>query len=296
MNENGAMHYNDFRRMLFHLGLTHREHEAECVFEYFCKGTPQMLYVSDLLEELLPEPSPKRMAVIQQAWRAIDPEGRGEVDMPDLVAQFDARGNPDVQAGRKSVEACRREIMDHFRANNDVVFPNSEFTLEEAHAGRRRPPIGSLSTPLCTPAGRPSMAKGAVRRSVNDVKNEISAHPPKENHDLTVTAEDFARYYASLSLVIPDDDDFETELRAVWQVRERGGLAPDASHHGFVVELEDGRRSLVKLRDNKNLENTAGAAGFSTGVFWAMGPEVSDEVKRRLEKQSGEKIKKFTWA
>jgi Ca2+-binding EF-hand superfamily protein len=296
VNEHGAMHYNEFRRLVFHLGLTHREHEAECVFENFSKGTPQMLYVNDILQELLPELPPKRLAVVQQAWRAIDTEDKGEVDVPELLAQLNERGNPDVRAGRKTVEACRREIMDYFGASNDVIFPNSEFTLEEANAGRRRAPIGSLATPLYTPAGRPSMAPFAVRRNDHDRKYEISAHPSKENHDIVVTAADFEGYYTALSLLIPDDDDFEAELRAMWQVQEPGGLAPDASHHGFAVEHEDGRRSLMKLRDNKNLENTAGAAGFSTGVFWAMGPEVSSEVKRRLEKQSGEKIAKFTWA
>eukprot|EP00746_Dinoflagellata_sp_MGD_P000992 gnl/MRDRNA2_/MRDRNA2_101852_c0_seq1.p1 gnl/MRDRNA2_/MRDRNA2_101852_c0~~gnl/MRDRNA2_/MRDRNA2_101852_c0_seq1.p1 ORF type:complete len:513 (+),score=116.83 gnl/MRDRNA2_/MRDRNA2_101852_c0_seq1:69-1607(+) len=296
VNENGAMHYNEFRRLAFHLGLTHREHEAECVFENYSKGNPQMIYVNDLLQELLPEMPPKRLAVVQQAWRAIDPEGKGVVGVPQLVSRLSPNGHPEVQSGRKTVEACRREILDYFGASNDVVFPNSEFTLEEANAGRRRAPIGSLKTPLYTPAGKPSMAPFAVRRSDHDVRHEISVHPSKENHDMSVSAADFEGYYTSLSLLIPDDDDFEAELRAIWQVQEPGGLAPDASHHGFVVELEDGRRSLMKLRDNKNLENTAGAAGFSTGVFWAMGPEVTDEVKRRLEAQSGEKIAKFTWA
>jgi len=296
MNKDGGMHYNDFRRLLFQMGLTHREHEAECIFEYFSKGNPQLLHVDDLLKELLPEMSPKRFTVVQQAWRALDPEGEGVISVVDLIRQMNARGNPEVEAGRKSVEAVRREILDYFGASNDIIFPNSEFILEEADYGRRRAPIGSLAVPLHTPAGRPSMAKGAVRRSVNDVNIEISTHPTKENHDIQITASDFEAYYTSLSLLIPDDDDFEAELRAMWRVQEPGGLAPDASHHGFVVEHADGSRSLMKLRDNKDLENTGGMAGFSTGVFWAMGPEVSAEVKRRLEKQSGKKIVKFTWA
>lgn len=217
--------------------------------------------------------------------------------MPEMLTQMNPHLNPEVRNGRKTIEACRREILEYYGGSNAVIFPNQEFILEETDARRRRPPIGSLYTPIDTPAGKPSAAKGAAElRSVKDVKNEISVHPAKENHDIKITVLDFEEKCKCLSLLIPDDDDFEHELREMWGITEPGGLAVDASHHGFVLELEDGSRKLIKLRDDKNLENTAGAAGFSTGVFKAMGPEVAAEVKRRLEKQSGHKIAKFTWA
>jgi hypothetical protein len=280
----------------FQLGLTHRESEAEDVFEYFSKGRPPLLYVDDLLQALIPKLSPKRLAVVHQAWRALDWQGEGVVTVRDLVDHINLLGHPDVSSGRRTIDACRRELLEYFGASNEIIFPNSEFTLEEAISGRRKPPIGSLTTPLCTPAGKPSMAKGAVRRGVNDVRDEVSVHPPKSKIDHQVTVSDFEGYYESASLFVEDDDEFEAQMRETWRVMEPGGLAHDASHHGFVIEFEDGSRGLMKLRNDRGLADTTGAAGFSTGVFWAMGPEVTDEVKRRLEAQCGRKIKKFTWA
>lgn len=75
-----------------------------------------------------------RKKVVAQAFKALDKDGNGWVDINDVKGVYNARKHPDVTSGKKTEDQILQEFLETFETahamrNNDA--PNYVVTKEE---------------------------------------------------------------------------------------------------------------------------------------------------------------------
>lgn len=66
----------------------------------------------------------RRRDIVHQAFRVLDEDGSGTVDVDELARKYSAQAHPDFLAGRRSEKEILREFLENFRGGStggDVV-------------------------------------------------------------------------------------------------------------------------------------------------------------------------------
>jgi hypothetical protein len=58
--------------------------------------------------------NPLRESLVAQAFRKLDANGNGSLEIDEIKEKFEPSRHPDVKSGAKSVEDCRYEFYDMF--------------------------------------------------------------------------------------------------------------------------------------------------------------------------------------
>lgn len=300
----GCLDQAEFEQVTLAEGLCRCNFDCRNVFTHFAAGQGFAL-VSDIMLAARGVLSHVRAAAVQDVWEQLDLQGVGSAFVEDLLAAFDARRLPDVRFGRLDAEGACREFLEGLGVSSCVAADRSaDFNLEEAAAGRRPRPTGTMGGgPLLAPAGRPGGARGGSVRNSGDAYNELAARPPAVAPGLKVSKETFEAYYASVSAGIADDNIFEHTVRDAWmgaQVHEAANTARSSLQvvkHGrnpacirVYGTMQDGSRRVLSLRNDWGLESISGAAGTGNGQIWTWGSKVKAEILRRFQAEGLEGI------
>lgn len=259
--------------------------------------------------------SPPRLRSVQEIWRTqVDPQGRGFIKVNELVSRFCPELLPSVKIDGLSADMARREFLEGLGGcETTVQCKNEVFALEEAASGRRPLPAGSAPRdvpvprhisihaaggPVGAPAGKPGKT-GEARRQ-HDYLEEVQARPSRVPPGARVTAQQFEDHYTALSHGIPDDRQFEKILRDPWRAHQvhaqgqarrwdmsAGGAKknPVPPQFRIAATFSDGSKRVVLLTDIDGLSESIGQAGVHCSQMWTWGPDIRDEVIRRLEKE-----------
>ncbi|CAE8650754.1 unnamed protein product [Polarella glacialis] len=284
----------DFTPVTMAEGLCRSYHECERVFRHFARGR-QSVPVDALITVARGSLESGRAAIVREVWSQLDPQGKGSVQVLDLLEMFDIRRLPDVRFGRQDVEGARRELLEGMNASlSGGPDRSNDYALEESAACRRPRPVGDPSGggPVSAPAGRPDVRF----RSTGDARSEVAGRPPAFNPDAQISIGDFEAYWTAMSSGIPQDEVFEQTLRSPltnYQAHGKaqaerlrihpphGGLKP--CNLRLFGTFGDGSQRVLVLRNDEGLEHLSAAAGTGDGQFWTWGPKVQGEVVRRLQ-------------
>jgi len=75
-----------------------------------------------------------RSALVRQAFKKLDENGNGTLEIDEIKTKFDPSRHPDVKNGSKTAEECRYEFYDLFSTHHNVAQsfkPDKSVTLEE---------------------------------------------------------------------------------------------------------------------------------------------------------------------
>lgn len=312
---NGLLDLTAFTKIAMDLGLCRSCFECRCAYRFFAEHPERTLRGVPLVSSgLLPydfflmkfrEPLPaKRAAIIRDVWCRFDPEDTGAVEMRDLMAVFDARYLPYVKNGEVNIDEAVREFVEAFDASGSLipVPEKASFALSEAVARRRPQLTGGRSTPLESAAGRPSNPDRPSipesRRAEGDYLRELSARRPEVDLSKRISAQDFEAYYACISMAIQDDMAFAEVARGPWTaakiheeamlLRHRHERRRQKEHvpasFRILAIFKDGSRKILPFRNDIDLQEvTQAASGIHCNQMWTWGPNVQEEVKKRLE-------------
>lgn len=313
----GIIDNHEFGKVCMAEGLCRTFHECRCVFRLYSLLAPgpnacgdvldihgRTMNIEGFLDALHGKMSPDRLSVVQEVWRGLDPEGRGEITSGHLFAKYDERRLPSVKYGVVECVEARRELVEAFCASGQEPFENvdldkADFSLTEARTGRRGKPIGLLGSNVYTPAGKPGSFH--VSRAHSDLVRERAALAPAIDLHKRVTAQDFEDYYSLISDATADDELFFRIARDPWTGPEARKEATafrvqlDRSKYTdakppacfrVVAFFKDGSQRPVILRDDDGLQELAhGGGGVHCNQMWTWGSGVKREVIQRLERQ-----------
>ena len=132
----GKLSFAEFKKALkeHSLGLT--EKNMKELFRYFDADNSGGVSYDEFLVGVRGALNDRRRAMVAMAFKVIDKDGSGELDVSDIVGTYDASKHPDVLAGRKTESEVFREFLDTFDggSNNkgDGIVTPKEF--EEYYA------------------------------------------------------------------------------------------------------------------------------------------------------------------
>jgi len=111
---NKSLNFAEFSQALSEMGLALQEPEKRQLFLFFDKDRSQSVSYDELLVSLRGQLNERRRALVHLAFKKIDKDGNGELDVQDVISTYDASKHPDVIAGKRSAGEVLREFLDTF--------------------------------------------------------------------------------------------------------------------------------------------------------------------------------------
>lgn len=72
------------------------------------------------MSALLGDLSEYRLSLVQQAFKKLDVNGNGTLEVDEVKLKFDPSRHPDVKNGSKTLEECRSEFLDMFNTHHNA--------------------------------------------------------------------------------------------------------------------------------------------------------------------------------
>ena len=110
------------------------EENVPIVFEAFDTNRDGTLNYDEFLMALRGELNEFRRGIIEKAFRKIDKDGSGEIDIEDIKDLYNAAKHPDVVQGRKNEQQILIEFLETFETHHNIKHQqarNARITLEE---------------------------------------------------------------------------------------------------------------------------------------------------------------------
>jgi hypothetical protein len=62
-----------------------------------------------------------RVGLVREAFKKLDDNGNGVLEIDEVKLKFDASRHPDVKNGSRTVEECKAEFFDMFQTHHNVA-------------------------------------------------------------------------------------------------------------------------------------------------------------------------------
>lgn len=104
------------------------------LFDYFDVDHGGEIDYNEFLRAIRGPMNQSRKQVVAQAFKKLDKDGNGWIDINDVRGVYNGKGHPDVKAGKKTEDDILKEFLQTFEMahsirNNDA--PNYVVTKEE---------------------------------------------------------------------------------------------------------------------------------------------------------------------
>lgn len=124
----------EFAKAIQDFGLGFSKEHCVALFNYFDVDSSGQISYDEFLRAIRGPMNQARKKIVTQAFKKLDKDGNGWVDINDLRGVYNAKKHPDVVAGKKTEDDILKEFlatfeMHHSMRNNDA--PNYVVTKEE---------------------------------------------------------------------------------------------------------------------------------------------------------------------
>eukprot|EP01065_Artemidia_motanka_P048392 TRINITY_DN777_c0_g1_i1.p1 TRINITY_DN777_c0_g1~~TRINITY_DN777_c0_g1_i1.p1 ORF type:complete len:411 (+),score=115.29 TRINITY_DN777_c0_g1_i1:63-1295(+) len=130
-NGNKSLGPEELRTGLADFGIDLTDDDLASLIAAVDKNKDGSVDVTEFLRAIRGGLGPRRLAVVQRAWRKFDVDGSGIIDLDDIRANYDAENNPLVKAGKKTVEEVMQDFLRTFDSQTN---PDHRVTQEEFEA------------------------------------------------------------------------------------------------------------------------------------------------------------------
>lgn len=84
------------------------------MFDKFDLNDDGEIHYDELLSAVTPELNPIRRELVAKAFRKLDKDESGVVDLKDLAGVYNAKQHPDVKSGKRTEQEVLGEFLDTF--------------------------------------------------------------------------------------------------------------------------------------------------------------------------------------
>ena len=123
----------EFSKSLHEFETELSEEEITNLFAYFDKDNTGFLNYINFINAIRGPMSQKRTLILKEAFKKLDIDKGGQIEISELKSQFNAKNDKDVKSGEKTEEEVYTEFVDTFQMNHDnrVGPRNKRVTLDE---------------------------------------------------------------------------------------------------------------------------------------------------------------------
>ena len=133
INNTKELELYEFSKSLHEFETELSEEEITNLFSYFDKDNTGLINYINFINAIRGPMNQKRVLIIKEAFKKLDIDKGGQVELAEIKMQFNAKNDKDVKSGEKTEEEVYTEFLDTFQMNHDnKVGPrNKRVTLEE---------------------------------------------------------------------------------------------------------------------------------------------------------------------
>ena len=107
--------------------------EITSIFNYFDKEKTGVINYVNFINAVRGPMNQKRVAVVKEAFKKLDEDKSGQVEISEIKTQYNAKNDRDVKSGKKTEEEAYNDFTETFQMNHDnrVGPRNKRVTLDE---------------------------------------------------------------------------------------------------------------------------------------------------------------------
>ena len=132
-NNTKELEIYEFIKALHEFETELNDDEINSVFNYFDKEKTGVINYVNFINAIRGPMSPKRVAVVKEAFKKIDIDKSGQIEIAEIKLQYNAKNDKDVKSGKKTEEDVYTEFVETFQMNHDnrVGPRNKRVTFDE---------------------------------------------------------------------------------------------------------------------------------------------------------------------
>lgn len=127
VDKNGVLSSEEFVKGLLENGVLETKEECNKIFAYFDDDASGCIDPKEFMNAMTGQLSPKRRAVVKEAFESIDVNHDGTISVEDLKLKYRSFAHPDVFCGARSEEDVFSEFLSYF----DVISNDGTISLGE---------------------------------------------------------------------------------------------------------------------------------------------------------------------
>jgi Ca2+-binding EF-hand superfamily protein len=109
----------EFTKALSEFQLGFSEQEIGSLFSYFDYENSGLIEYDEFVRAIRGPMNANRKKVVLQAFRVLDQDGSGLIDMNDIKGRYNASKHPDVLAGKKTEQQILNEFLETFEVHHN---------------------------------------------------------------------------------------------------------------------------------------------------------------------------------
>ena len=133
INNTKDLEFYEFSKSLHEFETELSDEEISNLFLYFDKDNTGVINYLNFINAIRGPMNQKRILILKEAFKKLDLDKGGQVEIGEIKSQFNAKNDKDVKSGEKTEEEVYTEFVDTFQMNHDnrVGPRNKRVTLDE---------------------------------------------------------------------------------------------------------------------------------------------------------------------
>jgi Ca2+-binding EF-hand superfamily protein len=134
-NNSRTLDFPEFVKACHDYRLNINEQEAQSLFAAFDLDRSGEVDYDEFLRSVRGPMNGFRVSLVHQAFKKLDRDGSGIVDIEDIRDVYSAKNHPDVRAGKKTEEEVLGEFLETFELHHNITdktLLDHRVTLEES--------------------------------------------------------------------------------------------------------------------------------------------------------------------
>lgn len=122
-NNSGGLDIQEFWKALSDFRLPVSPDECRELFTLFDYDDSGEIDYNELLVKVVGEMNAFRKGMVMKAFKKLDKDGSGVIDINDIRGVYNAKLHPDVKAGKKTEDEIMLEFLDTFEVHHGLKNP-----------------------------------------------------------------------------------------------------------------------------------------------------------------------------
>jgi len=134
-NNDKTIDVNEFKKLIHDYRIPVEDKDLKNLFNEFDSDKSGSISYDEFLRGVCGEMNDFRLALAKRAFKIMDKDGSGQIDINDLRGVYNAKFHPDVKSGKKTEDEVLAEFLDtfeyHFNLLNSNKSKDRSITMEE---------------------------------------------------------------------------------------------------------------------------------------------------------------------
>lgn len=118
--DSGTLEFDEFVKCFRVYRLQVSEDDAQLLFNYIARENNDYIYYNEFLNALTGQIHPFRKSLIANAFRQLELDGNGSINIEKVRKSYDPRSHPDVSNGKQTEEEVLNEFLETFEMHHSL--------------------------------------------------------------------------------------------------------------------------------------------------------------------------------